>query len=166
MVDDETRSSPPSDLGPEVAETSQHQITETSHEPFQAGQNKDLPGANNQQEAQFVIPSSPRPLNNRRITCPNRLPLPPKLFSFAKWAFGEDGLPNLLIIAYGDFSHSGRFGPSNRILGRSTGTKEGGESRSSFEFVGKGDWKHLEWVDGYFDVLSACPVKPLMDYFY
>ena len=50
-----------------------------------------------------AAPDSPLPRPGNRF-----LPLR-ELLEFAQWAFGSDGLPNLQIIAYGDFSHNGRY---------------------------------------------------------
>jgi hypothetical protein len=40
------------------------------------------------------------------------------LLQFALWAFSEDGLPDLQILAWGDFSHNGRWRACNALLCR------------------------------------------------
>jgi hypothetical protein len=44
--------------------------------------------------------------------------LTPSFLDFVRWIFGQDGLPNLKILAIGDFSNSGRWAEYNMILCR------------------------------------------------
>jgi hypothetical protein len=37
---------------------------------------------------------------------------------FADWAFGAEGLPDLQVLAWGDFSHEGRYARHNVLLCR------------------------------------------------
>lgn len=43
---------------------------------------------------------------------------PPGLAEFAQWAFGPNGYPELQVLAYGDFSHEGRYERHKLLLCR------------------------------------------------
>lgn len=85
----------------------------------------------------------------------------------AQWAFGPEGLSSLRVIAYGDFSHKGRYARSNLFLSRNVGARRyrvhrhedmlggclgGGELREERELVCK-----------YVEMLEACPIDPLFE---
>jgi hypothetical protein len=85
----------------------------------------------------------------------------PELLKFADWAFGPEGLPELEILAYGDFSYRGR--QPNTLLCRSqdlkqimAGTKTTLASKSRYRQVTKMDARLWEVAQENFDLLEAC----------
>ncbi|KAL4900335.1 hypothetical protein BDW74DRAFT_96454 [Aspergillus multicolor] len=77
------------------------------------------------------------------------------LIEFAKWAFGPTGLPNLLVIAYGNFSHDGRFVQSQALLYRTL-------KPSTYLYEIHGPQMHdyrLEQIQGARRMLDACQVE-------
>jgi hypothetical protein len=44
---------------------------------------------------------------------------PPDILSFAQWAFGPSGLPDLQVLAYSDFFHEGRYKWQNLLFCKS-----------------------------------------------
>jgi hypothetical protein len=91
----------------------------------------------------------------------------PELLKFADWAFGPEGLPELDILAYGDFSYRGR--QLNTLLCRSqdlkqimAGTKITPASKSPYRQVTKKDVRLWEVVLENFDLLEACPEDYLL----
>lgn len=98
-----------------------------------------------------------------------------EFLTFAEWAFGPSGLPNLQVLAFGDFSHEDRYS-SQQFLVRRVGLakecrqKEVGRSAlgeligSSFCAVEMTDpciWDDVS-VDGT-QFLGACPGGGLME---
>jgi hypothetical protein len=91
----------------------------------------------------------------------------PELLKFADWVFGPEGLPELEILAYGDFSYRGR--QPNTLLCRSqdlkqimAGTKIISISKSQYRQVIKKDVRLWEMVQENFDLLEACPENYLL----
>ena len=82
-----------------------------------------------------------------------------ELESFANWAFGENGFPNLRVIAYGDFSYERRFAHSQRLLCRETHRPI---RNKKWRPVQIGDVAHHELIEENMDMLSACPVSQLI----
>lgn len=84
-----------------------------------------------------------------------------ELQKFAEWAFGNTGLPNLQVIAYGDFSPS--MSHSNSILLRRVEPSEQAGSDEfgrpiKFENMEKGKNKHFwDIYEAHRDLLEACP---------
>ena len=56
--------------------------------------------------------------------------LPEYLFDLANWAFGPLGLPKLRILAYGDFSHHGRYAEHTVLLCRNVSPLEFGSCKT------------------------------------
>ena len=79
-------------------------------------------------------------------------------FKFARWAFGPEGIPELRILAWGDFSHDGRWGESNVLLCRDQSLLATG---SSFCALVDSDFEHWNLIDGNMDMLSACSLDHL-----
>ena len=76
-----------------------------------------------------------------------------ELYTFVLWIFGDDHLPNLQVLAFGDFSYGNRYYERNILLCKQD-PKEGG---LNFRVMGK------EEICGFedrgllnFDFLSAC----------
>jgi hypothetical protein len=98
--------------------------------------------------------------------------LPGSLLSFAKWAFGADGIPSLQVIAYGDFSFGTRFKLQSHIICRQAFTfskrkqaEAPGTSETiqlPFRPIRDSDIKMMELVNENMDFLGACPVDHLM----
>ena len=75
----------------------------------------------------LLIPGHPREINVRKDAEPRCLTPASEDFmsmddlaDFAEWAFGPTGFPNLLVLAYGDFSHQGRFRWTNLLFCRNS----------------------------------------------
>ena len=91
----------------------------------------------------------------------------PELLEFADWAFGPEGLPQLEILAYGDFSYQGR--QPNTLLCRPQGLKQimAGRkttlaSKSPYRQVTKEDVRLWKVVQDNLDLLEACPEDYLL----
>jgi hypothetical protein len=89
----------------------------------------------------------------------------PEVFDFAHWAFGPDGLPELEILAYGDFSYQGRQPNillcrsqdlTETMTDRSEGTGAAHASNSPYRQVTRKDVRLWEMVQGHSDLLEAC----------
>ncbi|KAM0801053.1 hypothetical protein BDR22DRAFT_962536 [Usnea florida] len=99
---------------------------------------------------------------------PHRAHQIPHHYDLASWAFSPDGLPNLQVLAHGDFSHSGRYVEDSFIFGRDGAIPDtstltvwaGPKPDAGFSLLGQG--ARNEVVARYGDFLSACPVDPLM----
>ena len=81
-----------------------------------------------------------------------------ELETFANWAFGAHGFPNLQVIAYGDFSYGKRFATTQRFLCRETYRPT---RNKKWRPVQLSDAAHLELIEENMDMLSACPVSQL-----
>ncbi len=79
-----------------------------------------------------------------------------ELFDFARWAFGNNGLPKLQILAFGDFSYDGRYIERMVLLCRQ---RIG--SRHGFRLASRENVISLGGIDKPFDFLGACPKDPL-----
>ncbi|KFY47342.1 hypothetical protein V494_00025 [Pseudogymnoascus sp. VKM F-4513 (FW-928)] len=75
------------------------------------------------------------------------------LLKFARWAFSSEGIPELQILAWGDFSHDGRWGESNVILCRDQSFEPTG---TNFRRLRDSDLNYWDMIDGNMDMLSAC----------
>jgi len=110
------------------------------------------------------------PIGERAMTA---MPSAPQdLLSFAQWAFGPTGLPDLKVLAYGDFSFKGRYAWQNWLFCRSQfgieHAERCGSGRSTrlreltFREITKSDWELQELIDGYSEMLEACPEDMIM----
>lgn len=80
----------------------------------------------------------------------------PCLRDFADWAFGPTGLPNIMVIAFGDFSNGCRFEWSQVLLIRSLTP-----STDMYRIVGHGMHGHiLDGISSAREMLSSCPAQP------
>ncbi|KAI9674936.1 MAG: hypothetical protein M1822_008998 [Bathelium mastoideum] len=79
----------------------------------------------------------------------------PLVKGFANWAFGPNGLPDLRILAYGDFTFGG--GHPNILLRRSSNEADFSSSNVMFRELGKADGGLWELVQENADFLEACP---------
>ncbi|OJJ77880.1 hypothetical protein ASPBRDRAFT_113684 [Aspergillus brasiliensis CBS 101740] len=76
------------------------------------------------------------------------------VFNFAKWAFSADGLPNLSVLAWGDFSYEGRYSKFNMLLCRSeTGCRP----------LSPSDVWLWGLVNDNMDMLAACPIEDIVE---
>ena len=123
-------------------------------------------------------PSANRPWNLSTTTKqqmsldPHRAAQVPNLNTFACWAFGPHGLPNLQVLAHGDFSHDGRYVENTFIFGRDgfvpsvqKPTFWAAAPKSEVGFVGfslLGKEERNEVMARYGAFLEACPVDPLV----
>ena len=76
------------------------------------------------------------------------------MLRFAHWAFDLKGLPNLEILAHGDFSHDGRFEWHNTVFYRN--------HRSPMNFGGLPIGPNVGFLADYNEALEACPFEALM----
>ncbi|KAF2496426.1 hypothetical protein BU16DRAFT_377596 [Lophium mytilinum] len=81
----------------------------------------------------------------------------PEIYNFARWAFGPAGLPNLEILAYGDFAHQGR--QPNILLCKSQLESDG---ETPYRQLTKKDVRLWEVVRENSDFLETCPETSLM----
>ncbi|KAL3471611.1 hypothetical protein BJX99DRAFT_250323 [Aspergillus californicus] len=79
---------------------------------------------------------------------------PQEIYNFAEWAFSANGLPNLQVLACGDFSYTGRYEKFSHVLCKS-GT--GYQTLTPSEI--------LSWnlVQDNMDMLAACPFDNILD---
>ena len=91
-----------------------------------------------------------------------------ELFNFVKWVFGPDGLPNLMILAHGDFSCKQRHGWSQVVFVRyprpnmpilSAREDRNGAFGPSLPFRIMHPEDEYLWdeIDGAKELLQACP---------
>ncbi|PWY74592.1 hypothetical protein BO94DRAFT_524537 [Aspergillus sclerotioniger CBS 115572] len=79
---------------------------------------------------------------------------PEEIYDLAQWAFSADGLPNLQVLAWGDFSYRGRYSKSNILLCRSD---DGYQPLAPFNTV---PWGILQ---DNLDMLAACPLDDILE---
>ena len=80
------------------------------------------------------------------------------LVRFAQWAFGENGLPQLELLAYGDFSQQGLWSKHSVVLCRNSHASESGLAWNFRRL--RGDDLHLESLfQNSLEYLSACPAN-------
>ena len=92
---------------------------------------------------------------------------PHQVLRFAQWAFSPDGLPELRILAFGNFSYQGRYKNHSMLLCRSKASTEyaSGElnvettpiASLMFREVTEEDWSLQDLVSANMDMLEACP---------
>jgi hypothetical protein len=97
-----------------------------------------------------------------------------ELFDFAEWAFGPAGFPKLLVLAYGDFTHYGRFGWTNILLCRNSHSKipvddaatstEALLRLTSFRIMAQNDEYLWDQIEKGREMLSACPTEQSLDF--
>ena len=94
----------------------------------------------------------------------------PGLSTFASWAFSPHGLPNLQVLAYGDFSYDGRYVENTFIFGRDgfvlsaqkpTFWAAAPKTDGGFSLLGKEE--RNEVMARYGNFLEACPVDSLLE---
>lgn len=105
----------------------------------------------------------------------DKIGLPIGHFGFLQWAFGPEGLTNLKVMAYGDFSH-GRM-PEGRtcFLVRAANRSMAEQARSAaegvsaedcqsrtFRLIDESDADCWRLIEEEMDFLSACPSGPLV----
>ncbi|KAJ5737792.1 uncharacterized protein N7483_002917 [Penicillium malachiteum] len=80
---------------------------------------------------------------------------PNEIFSFAKWAFGVDGLPNLQVIAGGDFAYQGRYSTVNIMLCRA-------DNAYGYEVLTPTSEVFQGYLQENMEMLGACPWRDIM----
>jgi hypothetical protein len=85
---------------------------------------------------------------------------PEEVESFAEWAFGPKGLPELEVFAHGDFSHQGLYADSNTLFCR---TGAPGSSTPSFQPLTPSNAPLWSLVESHMDALGSCAFKNIMD---
>ena len=82
------------------------------------------------------------------------------VFEFAQWAFGSTGLPQLRVLAFGDFSHGelGRYHDRNVLLCRQPLES----AKCTFRMARKDEPGIFGDIRRPFDLLSACPKEPIL----
>lgn len=76
--------------------------------------------------------------------------------ALAQWAFSAEGLPQLVTLAYGDFSHQNRFHWANMIL-----TKQHLPARCKFRVLEE-PMTNLAGIDDLRTFLAVCPKDTLL----
>ena len=79
-----------------------------------------------------------------------------ELFNFVRWAFSSRGLPELRVLAFGDFCYDGRY--KDRCL---LFCRQRTDSLHGFRLASKEDVISLSGVDKPFEFLGACPKESL-----
>ncbi len=98
---------------------------------------------------------------------------PEDLLEFASWVFGNEGIPSLQVLAYGDFSFGGRFENHSFIFcrgeweleGEPKENGEGGDIRFRtlpFRLLRDGDAEMKELVSENRDFLTTCPTDTIL----
>jgi hypothetical protein len=82
------------------------------------------------------------------------------LLDFAEWAFSTEGLPNLQILAYGDFSYEGRYAEYNALLCRDHVATE--PKQVGFRALTDADIYLWDLLDNNMGVLMACATEVIM----
>ncbi|KAN0095953.1 hypothetical protein V8E51_014758 [Hyaloscypha variabilis] len=82
------------------------------------------------------------------------------LLPFAKWAFSEEGLPDLRILAWGDFSKDGRWADQNILLCRDESLVE--TRGVNFRELWDTDMYYWDLIDENMDMLGACPADTIL----
>ena len=100
--------------------------------------------------------------------------VPRDLLSLAQMAFGPTGLPNLRLIAWGDFSYNGRYEEYTRLFCKSDASTVRSEDIDNNSFyasepedltfrqVTEYDTDLIELFQREHDMLSACPVDNIV----
>ena len=79
-----------------------------------------------------------------------------ELFDFSRWAFSSRELPELRVLAFGDFCYDGRYKDKSLLFCRQPiGSAHG------FRLASKEDVISLSGVDTPFEFLSACPMEAI-----
>jgi hypothetical protein len=72
---------------------------------------------------------------------------------FASWAFSAEGIPDLQVLAWGDFSYEGRYARHNLLLCK---------AQNGYRTLTKADIKCWDLVHDNMKMLSACAVDSIM----
>lgn len=86
------------------------------------------------------------------IHIPAAIYTPSQIKAFAKWLFGPEGLPNLQILAGGDFSREGRYSEYNTLLCRPKS-----QCSDGYEELTPDNVPLWNIVYDNMDMLAACP---------
>lgn len=84
-----------------------------------------------------------------------------EVLNFARWAFSTDGLPNLKILAWGDFSQEGRWAKYNILLCRDQSLL--GQKGFNFRTLVDSDTYYWDLIDDNMSMLAVCPAVARMD---
>lgn len=109
----------------------------------------------------------PLPKRQAMSLDPHRAQQVPDLSDLASWAFGPDGLLNLQVLAYGDFSYQGRYIEDTFVFGRNRSanslrgsTRSLDKSSFGYSLLQKDERNDVMALYG--DFLEACPVDALL----
>lgn len=80
---------------------------------------------------------------------------------FADWVFGPDGIPELLVLAYGDFAFR-EIHEHHNVLYCRNDVVQGGGHVPNFKPLEPTNEALWDWVQGNMDALSACAYKSLL----
>ena len=116
------------------------------------------------------LPQGPSTPTRQRMSLDHyRAQQVPGLCNFAPWAFSPHGLPNLRVLAYGDFSYDGRYVEDTFVFGRdgyvqssNKPTFLAADPKTDYGFSLLGKEERNEVMARYGDFLEACPVDPLL----
>lgn len=81
--------------------------------------------------------------------------------NFAEWAFGPQGLQQLLVFAYGDFAFARSCQSYNVFYCRANSVTAGADN-SNYKILTPSDKDLWDWVTANMDVLSACPYRSIV----
>ena len=122
-------------------------------------------------EISIVLQDTPCPLSSKKDKAV-RLPMSvhTDMQCFAQWAFGPNGLPDLQILAFGDFSHNGRYeehtallcrdeAAARRMASKRKGLRSDSQmSEWTYRHLRKEDTELQDLLSRNMCMLKACPV--------
>ncbi|BCS16228.1 hypothetical protein ALUC_80435A [Aspergillus luchuensis] len=73
---------------------------------------------------------------------------PLDIYEFAEWAFSAEGLPDLTVLAWGEFSHEGHFSEHNSLFCR---------SKTGYRRLNASEISLWDLINDNMDMLAACP---------
>ncbi|KAJ5108720.1 hypothetical protein N7456_005395 [Penicillium angulare] len=79
---------------------------------------------------------------------------PEEIYDFAHWAFSSDGLPNLQVLACGDFSYDERYSKFNVLLCKSD---------NGYQTLTPSNGSSWDLVQDNMDMLAACPLEDILE---
>ncbi|KAL2005536.1 hypothetical protein VTN00DRAFT_2747 [Thermoascus crustaceus] len=84
---------------------------------------------------------------------------------FADWAFGSEGIRDLKVLAYGDFSNEDRCSQQQVLLCRAPGLSADGKgSNLSYRLMNSAESRVWNEIEGGQETLRACPLHDPMEY--
>ena len=121
------------------------------------------------QDIERVCRTNAQDRNDKKMTrallAKDGKPLDYGLFHFASWVFGQNGLADLEILAFGDFSNNNRYSDRNILLvPRSARPLRDAPRYGEFKSIEYANIEHHTSVNEAYDFLNACPSDKLVGF--